>query len=98
METNYDVTDAVGRIDSSTEKLNNLDLAVKYNQAIWQVPYLKHLFFMSTLNTIGDISALSNLEALKYTQADHLGSINFEIGNFAVEDWNEHQMVNRVIT
>ena len=39
METNYDVTDAVGRIDSSTEKLNALDLGVKYNHAIWSVPY-----------------------------------------------------------
>ena len=67
METNYDVTDAVGRIDSSTEKLNNLDLAVKYNYAIWNVPYTKHLFFMSSLNTIGDVSSLGQLEAMKYT-------------------------------
>ena len=39
MKTTYDVSDAVGRIDTQTEKLNALDIAVKYNHAIWMGPY-----------------------------------------------------------
>ena len=53
---------------------------------------------MATLNIIGDVSGISQLEALKYTEADHLSTINFEIGNNSPEDYTEHQMVNRVVT
>ena len=53
---------------------------------------------MSTLATIGDVMGISELEWSKYTEADHLNQINYEIGNFAPEDYNEHQVANRIVT
>ena len=53
---------------------------------------------MSTLNSIGDVSAISEYEAMKYMQADTNMSIQYEIGNFSPEDYNEFAVATRVVT
>ena len=72
MKTTYDVNDAVGRIDTSTEKLSALDMAVQYNEAIWSPVHAEHMIYMSTLASIGDFSALRRSEVSNLVNADYL--------------------------
>ena len=98
MQTTYDVQDAVGRLDVSTEKLNALDTSVKYNHAIWYGPFQKHLNFMGTLSSIGDVTGISNYEFSKYVSVSHMQQIEFEIGNFSPDSYVEQGIATRVVT
>ena len=98
MQTTYDVNDAVSRIDTKTEKLSNLDVAVQYNYTLWLQHFLSHLRTLETLNSIGDVCDLSKAEAIKYTNVDTLQSIEFEIGNLAPQCYVEHGIATRIVT
>ena len=98
MKTTYDVNDAVGRIDTKTEKLANLDVAVEYNHALWMSHFYGHLNFLETLNSIGDVTDLSQSEFAKYTNTDLLSTMEFEIGNIAPQSYVEHGVMTRIVT
>ena len=98
MQTTYDVNDAVGRLDSKTEKLSNLEVAVEYNHALWLAHFLGHLNFLETLSSIGDVTDLSTAEFMKYTPVDTLATMEFEIGNLAPQCYVEHGVMTRIVT
>ena len=99
METTYDVTDAVSRVDAPNDKLKSLDVAVTYNYTVWMTHYLGHLQFLETLNAVGDPTDLSQGEALKYCDGlDVLHQQEMEIGNISPECYNENGICTRIIT
>ena len=98
MQTTYDVNDAVSRIDTKTEKLANLDVAVTYNHALWLQHFMAHLWTLESLNAIGDVMGLTRTEYMKYTDNELLATMENEIGNLSPNCYIENGMATRIIT
>ena len=99
MEATYDVQDAASRVNSRTEKLANMDVAVAYNYALWAVHYSSHLRVLETLNAIGDITELSEAEVGKYLpEIGVLHQAEMDIGNISPECYIENGVSTRTIT
>ena len=99
MQSEYDVEDAASRVNSQTDKLEALDVAVTYNYALWMCHYFDHVSFKEGLTNLGDINDMSVKEVSRHApQIDLYHSMNMEIGDITPEDYNENGVANRLIT
>ena len=99
MGTTYEVAEAASRVDTQTDKLDALDIAVTYNYALWLSHYSQHVDFIEGVRNIGDVSDLSEKEVLKYApHIDVWNQANLEIGDTTPEDYNENGITNRMVT
>ena len=99
MESEYSIDSAVSRCGHTTEKMQALDIAMKYNFMLYFVHYSGHLDQLETLRNIGDVSTLSWLEMVKHSPGmDALMTSQQEIGNISPEDYNEDQFYTRLCT
>ena len=95
----YDVKDAVNRVDTKTQALSNLDVAVTYNYAVWMSNYIGHVQWSETINNIGEFTDLSQAEVAKLNpELDALHAANVEIGNIGPDDYVEDAKFNRITT
>ena len=72
----------MNRVDTKTQALSNIEVAVTYNYALWMCHYYGHMRFMETLHNVGEITDLSEAEVNKMVGVlDPLHSAEMEIGN-----------------
>lgn len=62
MASEYSVDSAVARVGGETEKMQSLDVAMKYNFALYMTHYTGHLEQLEMMRNIGDIGEMSMLE------------------------------------
>lgn len=99
METTYDVDNAVLRCGGSTEKMNELDVALQYNFMLYFVHYAQHLTQIETMRNAGDMTQMSSMEVTRLMPGiETLHACNAEIGNWAPEDYNEFGGYTRLCT
>uniref|UniRef100_A0A7S3NAG0 Uncharacterized protein n=1 Tax=Euplotes harpa TaxID=151035 RepID=A0A7S3NAG0_9SPIT len=99
MNSEYDVEDAASRVESRTEKLESLDIAITYNYSLWLTHYIEHITFMEGMRNLGDITDMSEKEVARL--GPHLqvaAQMNFEIGDITPEDYNEYNVADRLVT
>ncbi len=72
---------------------------MQYNFMLYFVHYTSHLEQLETMRNLGDVSEISNLEAVHLmSETEVLQASHQEIGNTAPEDYNEDGMVTRICT
>ena len=99
MKSEYRVDDAASRVDTKTEKFEGLDVAINYNYILWLTHYTGHVNFMEGLTNLGDVTDMSEKEAMKYAnQIDVLHQSNIEIGDISHEDYNERSVASRLVS
>jgi hypothetical protein len=99
MESEYLVDDAASRVDSKTPQLEGLDIAIKYNYALWLVHYSGHMSFLEGLHNLGDIWDMSDAEVAKYApEVDLYAQCSSEIGDISPQDYVENGVYDRLVT
>ena len=99
MKSEYEVSDGASRVNTKTDKLSALDLAVTYNYAVWMCHYVEHVTFMEGLTNLGDITDMSTKEILRHSpQIDLMNMMNFEIGDISSQDYIENGIATRIVT
>ena len=99
MQSEYNLDDAASRVDTKTKKFEGLDVAINYNYVLWLAHYSNHMQFMEGLTNLGDITDMSEREALKYApDLDVLHQSNMEIGDLSHEDYNEVTIASRIVS
>jgi hypothetical protein len=79
--------------------MQQLDVANTYNFALYLTHYNAHLDQIETVRNIGDLDQMSMLEMLHLMPGtDTIGSINYEIGNMAPDDYVEDGIFTRICT
>ena len=66
MDSSYEVGGAVSRCGNSTEKMQALDVAMKWNYTLYLVHYMEHLSQLETMRNAGDVTTMSNYELSKF--------------------------------
>jgi len=99
METEYTVESAVAKTGTQTEKMQALDVSMKYNFMLYFVHYTQHLDQLETMHNIGDFNQLSMLEFWKLNPGmEALQASEQEIGNISPECYVEDGMYTRLCT
>lgn len=99
MHSEYDVSDGASRVNTKTDKLSALDVAVTYNYAVWMCHYLEHMTFMEGLTNLGDINDMSTKEITRHSpQIDLMNTISMEIGDISPQDYVENGIATRIVT
>ena len=62
METEYGVDGAVSKCGTRSEAMKSLDVAMRYNYALWMVHYMMHLDQIETLSNCGDVTMIGRME------------------------------------
>jgi len=99
MASEYTVDSAVARVGGQTEKMQSLDVAMKYNFALYMTHYMGHLEQLEMMRNVGDINEMSMLEMQKLTYgAEMLQSMSQEIGDLSPDSYTEEGMATRLAT
>ena len=99
MKSEYHIDDAASRVETRTSKLEGLDIAINYNYALWLTHYSGHINFMEGLTNLGDVTDMSEREAMKYApELDVFHQSNMEIGDISHEDLNEKAVASRLVS
>ena len=84
MKAEYNVDAAVSSVGGKTESMKQLDIAMKYNSAIWMAHYMEHLETLETVRNMGPIQNMSVMEVASLCPGfDIEASSRFETGNIA---------------
>lgn len=93
----FSVDSAVSRCGGTTEKMQALDIAMKWNFKLYLAHYMGHLTQMEMMHNIGDIQEMSVQEMIKLCPGvECMQSMQQEIGNLAPDSYHEEQVVTRV--
>jgi hypothetical protein len=99
MNSEYEVEDAASRVNTKTDKMEGLDISMKYNYVLSLVHYTDHVNFMEGLHNLGDLNDMSMREVTKYMRGhDVLVQSSMEIGDVSPEDFTENGVYDRLAT
>jgi len=99
MASEYTVDSAVAKVGGQTEKMQALDVAMKYNFALYLVHYMGHLDQLEVMRNAGDINAMSTLEMYKLIPGmEMLQATMQELGDMSPESYSEEAVAARVCT
>lgn len=99
MESTYAVEPAVSKLGHQTEQMQQLDIAMQYNFALYYVHYQLHLDQLETMQNTGDITKMSNMEMMGLCEeVEVCQQSQTEIGDISPEDYNEDGIVTRICT
>jgi hypothetical protein len=96
-ESEFTVDSAVSRCGGTTEKMQALDVAMKWNFKLYLTHYMGHLTQLEMMHNIGDTQQMSVQEMVKLCPGvECMQSMQQEIGNMAPDSYQEEQVVTRV--
>jgi len=93
----FSIESAVARCGGTTEKMQALDVAMKWNFKLYLTHYMGHLTQLEMMHNIGDTTEMSVQEMVKLCPGvECMQSMQQEIGNLAPDSYQEEQVVTRV--
>jgi hypothetical protein len=99
MAAEYQVDAAVGMIGAEAAKMQELDVAMKYNYALYMMHYATHLEQIETVRNVGDMKQMSFMEVMKLAKGtEEAQSTSQEIADMAPDSYSESGMATRMCT